>query len=345
MKHYQTTLQQKHAHYPSALDFKRILYRRSKRQTIEAKKELYRLEMGHLGEEKLVECLRTFGKDHWVILRNTWLKDGRSFECDIILITSACVYIFEVKNFRGLFHYQHASSSLNGVKLDYDYIQQARKSFLKLKKILKKQASSFPIKGALVFIGENNQVRIESPVEDIEILTVTDLYLYIQAIILEEKKPASARIDAAQIIDHLEHYEIASPFLPAPLSAADILKLKTGIYCAACGNFDLAFNRSYTLCPGCLQEPRRKSVVRMALEYGALTYNRNFTTVAIEQFIQKQASRVYIKETLVQHLDYESNRNYSYIKNNTPLYYKSQAKFTFNQPRIQQMERTLLISP
>lgn len=63
MKIYQTTLQHKQNHYPSAFDFNRIIYKRSKVQTASAKKELYRLEMGHLGEEKLVEYLQTYGKN------------------------------------------------------------------------------------------------------------------------------------------------------------------------------------------------------------------------------------------------------------------------------------------
>lgn len=343
MKIYQTTLQHKQNHYPSAFDFNRIIYKRSKVQTASAKKELYRLEMGHLGEEKLVEYLQTYGKKHWVVLKNVWLSDGRTFECDIILITSACVYIFEVKNFRGRFHYKNASSTLNGTKLDYDYIQQARKSILKMKKILNELSTQISVKGALVFIGEQNQVRIDSPVEDIEILTVTDLYSTIQAIILEEKRTYTNRLNVAQIIRHLETYEVPSPFLPEPLSTDEILKLKPGIYCDVCGSFDLQFNRTYTICPGCLKEPRQESIVRMALEYGALTYDRNFSTVAIERFIANQASRTFIKDTLAHHLDYVWGNNHSYIQNNTPLYQKSYTKFTFACPRIQYVDRGRLI--
>lgn len=343
MKIYQTTLQHKQNHYPSAFDFNRIIYKRSKVQTASAKKELYRLEMGHLGEEKLVEYLRMFGHKHWAILRNIWLSDGRTFECDIILITSACVYIFEVKNYRGQFHYKNASSTLNGMKLDYDYIQQARKSILKMKKILNKLPIQIPVKGALVFIGEHNQVRIESPVEDIDILTLTNLYSTIQEIILEEKRNYSGRVNARQILQHLETYEVSSPFLPEPLSDIAIQELKSGIYCDACGNFDLQFNRDYTICPSCMKEPRHESIVRMALEYGALTYDRNFSTVEVERFIHNQASRKLIRKTFEKHMDYVPRSNASYVRNNTPLYYKCSEKFKFNLPRIRQVDRTWLI--
>ena len=336
-----TTLEQKISKRPTLLDFKKILYLRGLTTGQADWNEINRLEIGELGEEKFIELLKENGKKHWVVLRNLWMHDFRSFECDLILITNHCIYLFEIKNYRGRYVFQNASSKMDAIDMDYDCIQQARKSFVKTRKIIHQLSPDIPVKGALVFIGEKNQVSIESSVEDIDILTLTDLYVTIREIANEEQYGNYPPLNVNQIIQHLEKFEMIDPFLPKPLNKNELKKLRKGTYCDQCQSFKLQIEKNYVICSCGLHEPREEAIVRMALEYGALTYDRNFTAGNIVNFIDAQASHGYVKKVLSEHFDCIKKNSFTYFEHSKPLYYKSVHDFSFDLPRKYYSERNI----
>lgn len=327
---HQTKLMKESAQFPTLLDFKDIANSRGLIQTKNERQDYKSLKLGSAGEAKFLSFLQAEGAEHWIGLTNLWLHDGRSFECDFVLITSYCVYVFEIKNYTGHFIYEDARCMIGQLKMDYDVIQQARKSYLKLQKICQEFMPTLPVKGAIVFIGEKNKVSIKSPISDIEVLQLTDLYEYIQQIKQEERRRHHHPIQTEQLLAHLEQYEIRDPFLPQPFSKAELATARKGIYCSHCQNYELQIKKHYVICSCGMHEPREEAIVRSACEYGALTFGRNFSTGDIVDFIDHQASHVYVKKVLNKHFVYTSNRRFSYHHTKNLPYERILEHFNFS---------------
>lgn len=98
----QTEKQKALNHIPTKLEVLREINKQEGiKQNKKLKEEYKRLEKGFKGEQELVKYLEEFGADYWKILRNVWLDYFGEFEIDLLLITGAGLYIFEVKNYTG----------------------------------------------------------------------------------------------------------------------------------------------------------------------------------------------------------------------------------------------------
>ena len=113
---YKTALS-KNSSIPSQFDFLSAANQRGLLKT-SSEKNLYRnLEVGAQGEQYVVDMLKKHGQEHWVVLQNLWMDIQGVYESDLILLTSRTPYIFEVKNYDGLFEYEDHRCFLNGNRL------------------------------------------------------------------------------------------------------------------------------------------------------------------------------------------------------------------------------------
>src|SRR5699024_6854508 len=95
----QTKLLKETLGYPSELDYGRIYIKRSNRLS-EKERYLHKIKAaGLIGENTVVEYLKVYDKEHWIIIRNMWFDDFRRCENDITLITNTHCYVFEVKHY------------------------------------------------------------------------------------------------------------------------------------------------------------------------------------------------------------------------------------------------------
>lgn len=317
----------------TALEFYTIAYTRGLLAPPDEIDDFASLKKGEMGELKLLEYIEECGLSHWKILRNLWLSDGRSFECDVVVITKNCVYIFEVKNYVGNFSYREGACIFNNIKMDYDIIQQARKSFLKLHKICQDFSTSIPVKGALVFINERNQVTINSPVSDIDILPVTDVYQYINQMKVDEQARNYYPFNTAKLIQHLAQYEIANPFHPEAYSKVEMSRSRKGISCANCQSYDVRIEKFYVNCACGMHESKEEAIVRAACDYGVLTYDRNFTSGDIYRFLNYQITQKYIGKILTRHFKRSTNHSYKYFINENLTYNNRCQQFKFQFPK------------
>src|SRR5699024_12309838 len=100
MEEMQTMSQYSLIKYPTTLE---IFCELDKREGLvrdkQLREEYLRLKKGAEGELALVHYLKKYGEEHWVILRNVWLDFYGEFEIDLLLITRAGLYAFEVNNY------------------------------------------------------------------------------------------------------------------------------------------------------------------------------------------------------------------------------------------------------
>lgn len=293
-------------------------------------KYFHRLEAGFYGEERFTNYLNEFGLDHWTILRNKWLKNDSHFECDFILITGHAVYVFEVKNYYGKFVYENGQSYSRGRAITYNPINQARNGRLHLQNIL----GRYNVKGALVFIGEHNQVCIKDEVADIAILETNEVYEFIQQIKQEEQEYSGRWINAVDIISLLEKFEIDPPYLTAPYTRAEMTTAKKGIFCANCQQKVPITRADYIKCSCGLHESKEEAIIRTACEYGVLTYGKDFTISDIRGFIDNGASTVFLRKILSKHFNYYNKSTILTFQNPRKDYTTIKNEFKFELPKM-----------
>lgn len=317
---------------PTELDSMRIKVQRGLANGKDDLDKLRRLDVGEEGERKLIQKLEEFGKSHWVLIRNLRLKEFTTFESDLVLATSHCVYVIEVKNYTGKFEYNQGDSYFNGKELNSNIVQQIRNAYMNMKNICGKFSSKIPVKGILVFIGENNQVTIQSEVKNISILTLTDLYDFIKNIAREEQQSPFPQINVGKLIAHLEKFETPNNYLPIPLSAEQLQNAKRGIHCSRCLRYDVKIKRNYVECACGLHEPREEAVVRTICEYGVLTYDRDFTKGDLMKFIGEDISLDSLQRILAKHFKQMLNGRYTTYLNLKLPYYKIVHLFLITKP-------------
>jgi hypothetical protein len=321
---------------PTELDHLQI---KTARGYTNSDKDLFKLEIlqkGLAGEDKIIEMIEKFGKPNWTILRNKWLKinENTEFEYDIILLTDHGVHPLEIKNYTGKFTYKNGACIENDRKMPFDIIQQARRNTIQMSKLFEYTQNPPQVKGALIFAGENNQVYIQSPVDDIEILKLTDVHNYINRIIDEENNQPLPPIDRNKILMQIKKLEVSHPYPPESLSKSAIQKLRPGIQCARCGNDKLQHTRYYIKCPCGYHESREEAIVRTACDYGVLTHENNFTLGEIMAFIGKQVSKSFVRRTLIKHFKRVVKGKYTYYENKKLPYHKIYHEFKFKYPAM-----------
>lgn len=330
----QTALQKEISKLPSSLEFVRAKKYRGLLRTNKELRNLYRLETGAIGEEKVFNLFKSEGRNHWVVLCNLWMDDDRSFECDFLVITSYCVYTFEIKHLTGHFIYEDSSCEINGTKMDYDLIQQARKPYIKLRKILDRVSPVIPLKGGIVFTSDKNKVTINSAVADIDVLQMPDLYEYIKQMKKDETKNSDEKLPTSQLFKTFENYEIVDPFLPNPLSAEEMKIIRKGIYCAKCKKYGVEITKNYVICRCGLHEPRIEAIVRTVCEYGVLNFDKHFTIKDIRVFTDYKHSHGYLKNILDTYFEGTFNHRYSYYHNIQRPFKEIQDSLDFKLPKL-----------
>lgn len=331
---HQTMLQKELAKLPNVLDFKRAVVHREIEDSKEIINQVRRLEAGVAGENLLVQKLKEFGKTDWTIIRNLRLKDFSTFEMDLVLLTRSCVYLFEVKNYTGSFEFNQGNSYFNGIELNSNIIQQTRNAFVNLKNICSEYSRNIRIKGILVFIGENNQVSIQSDTGDIRVLKLTDLHAFIREITEEENLNRFPTFDIEGLLAHLETFEITNNYLPVPLTAEEIELARGGISCSRCLSYDVTISRNYIKCSCGLHEPREEAMVRTICEYGMLTYDRDLTKGEVFKFLDGNASEKYLIKILQQHFETVNKNRYTYYENYQLPYNLIREHFYIEKPVI-----------
>lgn len=277
--------------------------------------ERIRLETGRQGEQKVLSYLQQFGSEHWHVLPNLWLDYFGKFECDLLLLTTAGIYPFEIKNYTGQFEFKKSQCLINGKKVGHNAIAQAQKVFINIKNILTDASVPVNIQGAAIFIGPHNEVLIHDPIEDIDIVRANQLRNYIWKIVQEERHYQGKPVDLQKILQVLKTYETENPFgqdnIPEEIKA----RAHKGIHCSHCGNFNLNTNLSYISCSCGMHEPRENAIVRTICEYGVIHHNKELTIAELVDFFDGEISRSTIRKYLKKHFKQIGNSKNVQYKN------------------------------
>ncbi len=307
---------------PTQVDFLRAAHRRELLRTGK-EQSLYRnLEQGAQGEQHVMDMLKKYGREHWIILQNLWLDQYGVYENDVVLLTNFTYYTFEVKNYEGVFEYRDGRCLINGRKWKENSVHQAQKALTNLQDICGAINRSISVKGALLMVGEHNEVRIHSPVDGIEVVPRNQFKHFIQQIAREEEAQYHKVLNSRPVLDHFEKNETLNPFGPLKsYSPEEVLAGRCGIYCKTCGSYEVVSSRKFVTCKNGHEELRREAVLRTIHEFGVLTFQHDFMTRRdLQAFTGNQVSAPYLVNLLNQYFTKVQHGKYAKYLNKKALY-------------------------
>ncbi len=331
MKKIITSFSRNTASQPTEYEFQKIAIHRKLITSQNELNQFKRIEAGALGEIQFAQVMNDFGLPQWSYLQNIWLKDHATFECDYILVTNHCVYIFEIKNYFGVFEYQNGQCKSRGVDISYNPLNQIHNATVHLKNLLRNYSYNIPVKGVLVFIGEHNKVLIHDDINYIDIISSNEVYAYIQCIIHEERM-RQVSINTDYLLKYLEEFEVVNPYTVTPYSPSDITKQHTGLYCKMCAEKLRVTRNLYIECSCGFQEYREHLIVRTACDYGVLTHGTNFVVRDIWHFAGSSPSHDYVKKVLLKHFNIVQNERILTLENYGQPLYNLTNHFSFEKP-------------
>jgi hypothetical protein len=322
MNIYQTALT-KNSPSPRQLDYLKAANRRNLLTTEKEKSLLFTLEKGAAGEQVVLDYIKRYGESHWTVIQNLWMDYRGTYETDLGLLTNHAFHNLEIKNYDGLFEYKNHRCYINGRKNKENPIFQAEKSFMNAQNLCREINPLLNVTGALIFIGEHNQVNIQSEVDDIQIVTRTGLRAFIQNIAANERNYPYPPIDSQQLITHFEKHEVLNPFNPSSsFRPKDLLDGRLGIYCKRCFCFDLKTTRKFVKCKCGFVELRRAAILRTIYEYGALTFDEQFMyRKDLQTFMDNQIGNKLLTQIL--------NKHFEPIQKNKYTKYTNKKQFLF----------------
>lgn len=263
--------------------------------------EWQRLESGFAGEQKVLNFIQEFGEEHWAVIKNVWLDYYGKFECDLLLITNTKVHPLEIKNYTGKFEFQNNQCLINGKKISHNAITQAQKTATNLEQIFQNSNHNLTVQGALIFIGQHNEVLVHDKVDTIEIIRPNQLRNYIWELVKEEKNYYGPSIDTESVIEQLERFEADNPFMGHEISDEIKGRACKGICCSHCGNFQIDTTKAYISCPCGMYEPRENAIVRTICEYGVIHSDKDLRTTNLLGFFGGDISRRTLQKYLNKH--------------------------------------------
>ena len=317
-----------------------ILRALDKREALDRnqKQELYQLELGQIGEDRIMKWIHEYGELHWTVMQNVWLSHYGTFECDIILFTAHKMYLFEIKNYSKQFELRNGQCFLGGEKIGHNPSSQAQKVFVNFQQLLSNSFHQVPIETAVIFAGEHCEVRIHDEIQDVKILQLNQVRDYVWKIAADERLYYGDPIDVGRVQLILEKNKGKNYYLPKPISPEMAARIRKGVMCSHCGNFDIDATKAIITCARCgMNEPRENAIVRTICEYGVIHFDKDLETSRIVEFFNDQVSRNNIYYYLDKHFEQIGKSRTILFKNIVRPFSDSYKDFSFVK------KRTLLV--
>lgn len=320
-------------HLPTQFDFFQILTIRGSDYFTEKKTLFKSLEAGNYGEQKVMKYIQEYAPSHWTVLQNVWLRDFDRFECDLILLTSNQIYILEVKNYQGTLLYDNGQCFYNSHETSLNPFEQIRTNLINVKRMCSRVSTSIDVQAAIIFAGDDHEVIMKTPLENIRVLTSNGIRNFILDIVQQEKRGLNKRFDHERLLRLFQSYEIDNPYQPVPLSEAEMKHIRPGIYCANCQSFNVQITKFKVICSCGLHESREEAIVRTICDYGVLTYGRTLKRKDLMAFFNGHVSHSYLISVCHKHFTVVNNGSYTcYVNNNLP-YHNTILQFSGLKPR------------
>ena len=233
------------------------------------------LEKGYEGEvrfDRLAEGLH----EEIYIINDLLLKVNNSyFQIDTLFILQGVVHLLDVKNYQGDYYLEkeklYAVSTGREYKNPLDQLKRCSTLFTQLLQILK---LNFLFEASAIFI--NPEFTLYQAPMDQPIIFPSQVNRFLTDI----NKTPSKLNDGHKKLAHtlISLHQTKNPYTELPEYSYD--KVQKGIYCKACGSFQVSINNNYHfVCGDCgVHESIEQGILRNVNEFKLLFPDRRITT-------------------------------------------------------------------
>lgn len=270
------------------------------RMTLSAKDERYfsSLKTGYEGEKLFDRIVGKLINKDAVLISDLLLNiNSKNIQIDALLLTGACIYIFEIKNFSGEFIFDGKEfEHVNGY-VTVSPIEQLNRSVTLFSQLLKQWNVSVPVVGKVVFV--NKIFTLFAPEPPCHIILPTQLETFLTQLNNQiNPMTNSVRVLANRILT-MNQEEV--PY-QKQLPEYDYDLLKKGLGCTECKVFDLIITQRSCRCKVCeYQSSVQAAILQSIDEYKLLFPNRKLITVDLYDWMGGAVSSYVIKNTLKAH--------------------------------------------
>lgn len=267
------------------------------------KRNLYNIEKGFDGECLYDKIFDEIGHESVYVLRGLYLKAGKSItQFDSIVISMDRVVVNEIKNYSGDYLYENNAWYRNGKQLkDNAHIQLSRAKG-KIIQLRDEAGLHFNVEGAVIFTGDDFRLTTESDHIWSETVMLNQLRNYFR-----EFKDDRIGDKAKSIVRHIKNAIAENPYFEEEV---DISRLQRGLYCGACGSFELIKGRFQYTCASCGSiESNETHLLRTMSDHKFLFYNHPMTKRSILELIAY---------TFHENTVYRALQKHCYINKNGP---------------------------
>lgn len=263
---------------PTNVKILEVLHRRMRFEE-DDEKSYWRIIKGFEGECEFYEWLKKYSFP-MLILYDLFLTCGISTQLDFVIITANKIFLLDVKNFKGDYHYRNGEfyTSWNE-KVTSNPITQLNRGYNVLEGSLKKTGMRPLIEKKLIFI--NPEFTLYGNQPDLPIVLRSQLNEYLKSI---ESQADPLQNYPHQVAAYLEKIKLAqNPYEKTPKYSYEMLD--KGILCKSCGENHLREGHRSLLCSSCgLSETKSSAIERMIEEYRLLFPDRKFTPTILKEW-------------------------------------------------------------
>lgn len=248
-----------------------------------ARKLLDNHERGYQGELNYDEVYDD-SLNHLYVFRGIYLKiDNSTIQCDSLIVSDNGFILHEIKNYSGNYAYEDEKWLVRNFQISEDPLSQLKRTMNNLLKIKYNNNFNFAIEGKIIF--PNIDFSLNSAHENIwkYIVLRNQLRRYLNSF-----KDYPVTDYATQLVDFINAHIVEDPFFK---EKANFNELKKGVYCRACGSFDLTKSKVQFKCNSCNHIDTVHTVILLAIaDLSILFYDEKITRSKIMTLLDGKVS-------------------------------------------------------
>lgn len=285
---------------PEELLYLKALSARAELNEIESRK-FDAIARGYEGECLYDDIFDEVGHNDVYILRDLYLKIGESVtQYDVLIVDDQSIKVNEIKNYTGDYKYEGGRWFKGTFELHDDAFDQLSRAVGKLKKLNYDVRGDFAVTGKLVFPNDDFYLKTDDSSIWSKIVVRSGLKRYFRTF-----SGAKISREAKFIVKSITSRIVENPYFKTDAAAE---RLKRGLYCGSCGNFNLVKSRFHLTCASCgSKETTETHLLRAMSDYKYLNHGRAMTRNDLMKFIGNQIHWKTVLRALVKHCHINKN--------------------------------------
>jgi len=272
---------------PSRLDILREL---SKREALneEMTEELKILEDTNSSLHFILENIKEHGAGDWITLRDVFI----GFELpniDLLLLTSAGTYIFRIERDDDEYYPEN----------DPFFILE--KTHEALHEYFNRINTDLNLQNSIIFSKPELNIDFYEEVDDVHIVSSNNLKNYILEILETEQNNSEAPMDIHENAHWIGYFNDRYPQKPTPIKDEIKKKVRPGVLCNNCGNFDLKFTDSYISCSCSAYQSIENAIIRTVKEWAIINPEEPLAVSTLLEFIDEKITKEELNEYMIKH--------------------------------------------